>query len=73
MYSCALWSEELGGVKGDLQSGRFPGDLERAQENKIKHILTKARVCKGDRILEFGTGWGYLAIQVSRYLTLVLR
>lgn len=38
--------------------------LEAAQIRKLHHILTKARVKPGDRVLEFGTGWGGCAIEV---------
>jgi cyclopropane fatty-acyl-phospholipid synthase-like methyltransferase len=64
MYSCALWSEAEGGVRGDLEFGPVPGDLEAAQLRKIHYILKKARVKPGHRILEFGSGWGGLAIEV---------
>jgi cyclopropane-fatty-acyl-phospholipid synthase len=64
MYSCAMWSPELGGVNGDLEKGPFPGDLEEAQLRKVRHILQKARVRPGDRLLEFGSGWGTLSIEV---------
>ena len=66
MYSCALWSDAEGGVRGDLINGPFPGDLESAQLRKIRHVLTKAKVRPGDRILEFGSGWGGMAIEVIR-------
>ncbi|KAI0092483.1 Mycolic acid cyclopropane synthetase-domain-containing protein, partial [Irpex rosettiformis] len=66
MYSCALWGEGEGGVNGDLISGPFPGDLESAQSRKIHYILKKARVEPGHRILEFGSGWGGLAIEAAR-------
>ncbi|KAL1738418.1 cyclopropane fatty acid synthase, partial [Schizophyllum fasciatum] len=62
MYSCALWGEEEGGVRGDIVSGPTSGDLEAAQQRKIHFVLQKARVRPGHRILEFGTGWGALAI-----------
>ena len=65
MYSCALWSEAEGGVRGDLEFGPTPGDLEVAQLRKLHHVLRKARVQPGHRILEFGSGWGGLAIEVS--------
>jgi cyclopropane-fatty-acyl-phospholipid synthase len=64
MYSCALWSEAEGGVRGDLEMGPSPGDLEAAQLRKIRHVLDAARVKPGNRILEFGSGWGGLAIEV---------
>ncbi|KAF9242945.1 Mycolic acid cyclopropane synthetase-domain-containing protein [Melanogaster broomeanus] len=66
MYSCALWSEAEGGVRGDLTNGRFAGDLEAAQLRKIRHVLTAAKVKSGDRILEFGSGWGGMAIEAAR-------
>jgi cyclopropane-fatty-acyl-phospholipid synthase len=67
MYSCALWSEAEGGVRGDLEMGPSPGDLEAAQLRKIHHVLDAARVKPGNRILEFGSGWGGLAIEVSTF------
>jgi len=68
MYSCALWSHEEGGVRGDLDVGPMPGDLEAAQLRKLHHVLRAARVKRGNRILEFGSGWGGLAIEVSSWL-----
>jgi cyclopropane-fatty-acyl-phospholipid synthase len=65
MYSCALWTEAEGGVRGDLISGPTPGDLEAAQLRKIRYVLTAAKVKPGDRILEFGSGWGGMAIEVG--------
>lgn len=41
-----------------------PLALEAAQRRKIHHVLQKARVRPGHRILEFGSGWGGLAIEV---------
>jgi cyclopropane-fatty-acyl-phospholipid synthase len=68
VYSCALWSQEEGGIRGDLELGPMPGDLEAAQRRKLHHVLRAARVKRGDRILEFGSGWGGLAIEVRHYL-----
>ncbi|THH18022.1 hypothetical protein EW146_g2887 [Bondarzewia mesenterica] len=68
MYSCALWSDEEGGLRGDLLPGsrKIDGDLEAAQSRKIHLVLRQARVRPGDRILEFGSGWGGLAIEAAR-------
>lgn len=66
MYSCALWTEAEGGVRGDLDMGPIPGDLEAAQLRKIHHVLRAARVKPGHRLLEFGSGWGGLAIEAAR-------
>ena len=64
MYSCAIWGEEEGGVRGDLTEGPRTGDLEAAQLRKIRVIHEKARLRPGDRLLEFGSGWGAMSIQV---------
>ncbi|KAK1231381.1 hypothetical protein PQX77_005508 [Marasmius sp. AFHP31] len=66
MYSCALWGNAEGGVVGDLRNGPRPGDLEDAQRRKIHHVLRTARVRPGHRVLEFGSGWGGLAIEAAR-------
>ena len=65
MYSCALWSSEEGGFRGDLLPSARPSDLETAQLRKIRHVLTMARVKPGMKVLEFGSGWGGLAIEVG--------
>ena len=66
MYSCALWSEEEGGLRGDLLPSARPFDLEAAQLRKIHHVLNMARVKPGMKVLEFGSGWGAMAIEVGR-------
>ena len=65
MYSCALWSDEEGGLRGDLLPTAQPSNLETAQLRKIHHVLTMARVKPGMKVLEFGSGWGGMAIEVS--------
>jgi cyclopropane-fatty-acyl-phospholipid synthase len=64
-YSCAIWPEYTGGVRGDLEGVWAASDLDTAQLYKLHSVLRKARVKPGDRVLEVGTGWGSLAIEVS--------
>jgi cyclopropane-fatty-acyl-phospholipid synthase len=64
MYSCAIWGDEEGGPNGDLFDGSSPGDLEAAQLRKVRHILRLAQAKPGKRLLEIGTGWGAMAIEV---------
>jgi cyclopropane-fatty-acyl-phospholipid synthase len=52
-YSCAIWPH----------SG---ATLEEAQEHKMKLVARKARIGKGDRVLEIGCGWGTLADFINR-------
>ncbi|MEV4888139.1 class I SAM-dependent methyltransferase [Nonomuraea sp. NPDC055795] len=41
-------------------------DLAPAQHRKIDRLLTQARVGRGTRLLEIGSGWGELAIRAAR-------
>ncbi|KIJ10319.1 hypothetical protein PAXINDRAFT_102043 [Paxillus involutus ATCC 200175] len=65
-YSCAVFPEKAGGVRGDLTKTWKEDDLHTAQINKIHLLLEKARLRPGDRLLEFGTGWGQLAIEAAK-------
>jgi cyclopropane-fatty-acyl-phospholipid synthase len=53
LYSCAYW-------KNDTKT------LEDAQKNKIKHIVKKLDIKKGQRILEVGCGWGGMAFEIAK-------
>lgn len=41
-------------------------ELYEAQMRKIRHIIRKANIKKGHRVLEIGSGWGALAIEAVR-------
>ncbi len=53
VYSCAYYRSE-----GD--------SLEKAQEQKLDHILRKLRVKRGERLLDIGCGWGALIIHAAK-------
>lgn len=72
-YSVPIWTDAEGGPRGDLEGKRASGDLETAQARKIQHILTKARLRPGDRLLEVGSGWGGVAIAVCVFISLARR
>lgn len=38
-------------------------ELQDAQVRKLRHIISKAQLKDGHRLLEIGSGWGELAIQ----------
>jgi len=65
-YSCPIWSDDEGGVRGDLEGKRTSGDLEAAQARKIATLLRKARLREGDRLLEIGSGWCGVAITAGK-------
>jgi cyclopropane-fatty-acyl-phospholipid synthase len=39
--------------------------LHEGQLRKLKHIIHKARISPGHRVLEIGSGWGSMAIQIA--------
>ena len=52
-YSCAVFDTDK-------------TSLEKAQETKIKNILSYSEIKKHDSILDIGCGWGSLSIQASK-------
>ncbi|TFK53355.1 cyclopropane-fatty-acyl-phospholipid synthase [Heliocybe sulcata] len=76
-YSCAVFTDELGGSTGDLLETKHsaphrepmdegkacaPDDLEKGQLEKLHLLARKARIKKGSRVLEIGCGWGSFSI-----------
>lgn len=41
-------------------------ELEEAQKNKLRLIIKRANIRRGDRVLEIGTGWGSFAMEAVR-------
>ena len=52
-YSCAYFKNEN-------------DDLETAQNNKINHIIKKLNIKPNQKILDIGSGWGSLAIDIAK-------
>ena len=52
-YSCAYF-------KNDGES------LEQAQKNKINHIIKKLNIKENSRVLDIGSGWGHLSIEIAK-------
>ncbi|XP_071681975.1 uncharacterized protein [Lolium perenne] len=52
-YSCAIFKTEN-------------ESLEAAQQRKLNLLITKAKVERGHHVLDIGSGWGSLAIQVVK-------
>ena len=53
LYSCAYFKNEN-------------ESLEKAQENKIDHIIKKLNIKPDQKILDIGSGWGTLAINIAQ-------
>jgi cyclopropane-fatty-acyl-phospholipid synthase len=52
-YSCAYFND--------------PGDpLEEAQANKKRHLASKLRLERGQKVLDIGSGWGGLALYLAQ-------
>ena len=52
-YSCAYFKNEN-------------ETLEQAQENKMNHIIKKLNLKPNQRVLDIGSGWGTLAIEIAK-------
>lgn len=51
----------------DVYTDPGPQDaLHAAQLRKLDHIISKARILPGHRVLEIGSGWGSLAIRIAQ-------
>tara|TARA_B100002051_G_scaffold53774_1_gene49270 strand:- start:8 stop:1198 length:1191 start_codon:yes stop_codon:yes gene_type:complete len=53
VYSCAYFKNEN-------------DSLETAQNNKIDHIIKKLNLKPNQKVLDIGSGWGYLAIEIAK-------
>ncbi|KAJ3858646.1 CFS1-like protein [Lentinula novae-zelandiae] len=51
-------------VAAELPSSSDP--LEDAQYRKLHHIIRKARILPGHRVLEIGSGWGSLSMLIAK-------
>ncbi|KAF8827495.1 hypothetical protein HHX47_DHR4000067 [Lentinula edodes] len=51
-------------VAAELPS--FSDPLEDAQYRKLHHIIRKARILPGHRVLEIGSGWGSLSMLIAK-------
>ena len=40
--------------------------LHEAQQQKVKRLIEKLQLKDGDHVLEIGTGWGYVAIEMAK-------
>ncbi|KNZ82070.1 Cyclopropane-fatty-acyl-phospholipid synthase [Termitomyces sp. J132] len=63
-YSCAIFKD----LDGDIKDGPpiSLDELHEAQIRKLKHIIQKAQICPGHRVLEIGSGWGSMAILIAQ-------
>ena len=58
-YSCPMWSPLS-------DAGSAHEALENAQERKLQHFISQAKIKQSDHVLEIGTGWGSFAISAVR-------
>ena len=52
-YSCAYFKNES-------------DSLEEAQKNKINHIIKKLNIKENSKVLDIGSGWGHLSMEIAR-------
>ncbi|KAI0688988.1 S-adenosyl-L-methionine-dependent methyltransferase [Cytidiella melzeri] len=64
-YSCPIFPSldrrsKLRGLPVDDSEALYD-----AQMRKLRHIIEKAKICPGDRVLEIGSGWGSLSFFIA--------
>ena len=52
-YSCAYFKNEN-------------ESLEEAQKNKINHIIKKLNIKENSKVLDIGSGWGHLSMEIAK-------
>ena len=52
-YSCAYFKNST-------------DSLEEAQKNKINHIIKKLNIKENSKVLDIGSGWGHLSIEIAK-------
>ena len=57
-YSCGIYPSSQ-----SQEEKRSQDELENAQYAKLQHIIQRANIRKGDRVLEIGSGWASFAIE----------
>lgn len=79
-YSCGIFAELDGDlpkknkvalsrrVRPDSPLEYTNDDLYSAQMRKLHHIIEKAGIRPGHRVLEIGSGWGSMAIAIARLI-----
>ena len=40
--------------------------IDEAQQNKINHIIRKLNISPGMKVLDIGSGWGGLSIEIAK-------
>ncbi|WWC66459.1 uncharacterized protein I206_100361 [Kwoniella pini CBS 10737] len=77
-YSCAIYPELdkdlYDGKENQRKQGKIidiyerdgKDELEEAQLAKLRHIIKKANIKPGHRVLEIGSGWGSMAIEAVK-------
>lgn len=53
-------------IKSPSSNPANEDELYEAQIRKLRHIITKARIESGHRVLEIGSGWGSMAILICQ-------
>ena len=56
----------LDGIVTFHRNGETEDELKTSQIRKLQHIIKKAGIRDGNRVLEIGSGWGFMAITIAQ-------
>jgi len=54
------------GTRNECAGSDVVDELYEAQMRKLDHIIKKAKIQEGDRVLDIGSGWGSMAIRIAQ-------
>ena len=55
-------------TQSTLPTPALEDSLAKAQQRKLAHIVARARILPGHRVLEIGSGWGSMALYIVRHI-----
>src|SRR5579863_6431777 len=55
-------------IPSTLPTPLLEDTLAEAQQRKLAHVVARARISPGHRVLEIGSGWGSMALYIVRHI-----
>jgi len=67
-FAATVSSAPTSHTASTLPTPHLADTLAEAQQRKLAHIVARARIIPGHRVLEIGSGWGSMALYIVRHI-----